>query len=66
MTTQTLNNDMLASARKTIAELNIRMQELTIEEMRGRKVSSRLRRSLMRKRDEAHKLMRSLLGSSRA
>lgn len=65
MNTFAMNNDPIATARKAISELNIRMQELALEEMRGRKVSTKLRRSLMRKRDEAHKMMRAALGASR-
>lgn len=48
------------SLRNTISELNIRMQEIAVAELRGRRVPHKLRRSLMRKRDEAHKALRDL------
>jgi hypothetical protein len=65
MNTMSVTTDALTAARQAVSELNTRMQELTIDEMRGRKVSKRLRRALMQKRDEAHRIIRATLGRSR-
>lgn len=45
-----------------ISSFNTRLQEIASDEMRGRRISYKLRRSLQDKRNDAHLAMRMLLG----
>lgn len=55
----------IQTVQETINGLNLRLQELTIDEIRGRKINARLRRSLVQKRNEAHKQLKLALGKTK-
>lgn len=62
--TTAINKTAFQSAQQTITDLNTRLQELIVDEMRGRRIPLRTRRALQRERDKAHKALRSVIGKA--
>ena len=58
MTYAIINKNTFERAQQIVADLNLRLQELVLDEMRGRRISHKMKRDLQAKRTEAHKMMR--------